>query len=267
MAGNFNISRFKSEVAKSGGLSRGLFFQCMITVPTAALSFSDSTDLLVCKAATIPTETLDTVELKYYTRSVRIPGARQFAPFTMTFYNTNSYRLREKFYRWMNVFNSSTFNTRGDFETSARPSDGVAAYPLRSSYNMSGLADSMATIQLRAFNNNGQMSVSDLLKVAVNTGISAGQAIGSQINPVVGSITDAIGNKFVREIDSNNPNTGLYQLNYAYPSSVSGLQFSYDDDGSYQTFDVEFQYLNMVFIQGDTGQNSGTAKLLSKVGL
>lgn len=253
MAGNFNISRFKSAISARGGLSRGLFFECGIQVIQQTSNGSENVfqlenELLVCKTANLPTETVDTIELKYHTRSIRIPGSRQYQPLTLTFYNTNDYLVLDKFKRWLDKINRWDINQRDTAEINAQ-------------------LDIYGSLQLFQYNNNGQMSAKDLLNVAVNTGIAAGERLASGINPLLGTVGNAIGNQFVRPIDSNNPVIGTYKFNFVYPSSISGLQFSYDDDGTYQTFDVEFQYLHMEFIKGRVTSVSGTANLLSKVGL
>lgn len=251
MAGNFNISRFKSEVSTRGGLSRGLFFECNISFPADGptnVSFKStdgSNDLIVCKSVTLPSETLDLVEMKYHTRAVKIPGSRQFAPFTMSFYNTNNYNLRSQFFAWMNLFNSAISNMRGNIEVDAPGADVVTGQVL----SPDNFKNAFATIELTSFNNNGKMNWRDLKSLAINTGISAAESAASRINPLLGSVADEVVSRTgaTRSIDSNNPKLGLYRVYRAFPTSVSGLQFSYDDDGSYQTFDVEFQYQSMTF--------------------
>jgi hypothetical protein len=198
MAGNFSISGFKDQVAARGGLSRGVFFSCIINFPVNSPSnvFFDSSDTLICKSVTLPAETLDFTELKYHTRSVKIPSVRQFPSFQMSFYNTNNYNLRSQFFAWMNIFNASVSNNRGTAEVD--PQGGaVTSIPAINDINYT---NAFATIQLQAFKNT-------------NT-------------------TDAA--------------LGLYRLYRAFPTSIGGLQFSYEDDG-FQTFDVEFQYQHMTF--------------------
>lgn len=255
--GNFNISRFKSHLSSVGGLSRGLFFVCDIAVSGPVIENSLSTgsrpssgqsrtrrnytngaqvlfqenQLLVCKSVNIPTETLDTIDIKYFTRGIKIPGSRQFQPITLTFYNTVRYDVLDTFKVWLNRFNDWQHNER---------------------YDNNNYESLFGTMNLYHFRNDGRMKAQDLLKVVASAGVSAATTVASRINPVVGSIGNMIaakyGDKFA--IESNNPRIATYKFNKLYPTTISGLQFSYDDDAAYQTFDVEFQYLDMEFEKG-----------------
>ena len=108
----FSITKFKEAVAKEGGLSRGVFFDCLITLPDYPGFFNEGS-LSLCKAANMPAAQLDTAEVKYFTRSVKIPASRQFSPVTLTFYNTESYVMRDQFLTWLSLFNSPVSNVRG----------------------------------------------------------------------------------------------------------------------------------------------------------
>ena len=108
----FSITKFKEAVAKEGGLSRGVFFDCLITLPDYPGFFNEGS-LSLCKAANMPAAQLDTAEVKYFTRSVKIPASRQFSPVTLTFYNTESYVARDQFLTWLSLFNSPVSNVRG----------------------------------------------------------------------------------------------------------------------------------------------------------
>lgn len=186
----FSITNFKSTIDAAGGLSRGVFYDCLITVnppasttgtpfTSSAVSFGEE-QLLLCKAANLPTSQLDFTELKYFTRSVKIPAARQFQPVTLTFYNTQNYELRNKFLEWVSRFNQSVTNQRDD-------NTDIGFY---------------GTIDLRPKD------------MAHNT-------------------------------------VAKYQFQSAFPTSVSGLQYSYENDGQVQTYDVEFQYLTATFSVGE----------------
>jgi len=184
----FSINSFKDRIASEGGLSRGVWFNCQITHPNPNFSFTDDTHSLLCKAANLPSATLDPIELKYFTRSVKVPGSRQFAPVTLTFYNTQSYSVRNIFLTWLSVFNTPVTNVRNAIENDKNGQD-VQAF---------GNTDNYATITL-----------------------------------------------YPR--DETHKELGEYQFFYAFPSSVSGLQYSYENDGQMQTYDVEFQYLHATF--------------------
>ena len=120
----FSITKFKEAVAKEGGLSRGVFFDCSITLshPNYKEFFSEDS-LRLCKAANMPAAQLDTAEVKYFTRSVKIPASRQFSPLTLTFYNTESYVMRDQFLIWLSLFNSPVSNVRGAQDVKLRQGD------------------------------------------------------------------------------------------------------------------------------------------------
>jgi hypothetical protein len=187
---NFNISNFKTRIAKDGGLSRGVFFNCQISHPNPNFPFTDDLHSLLCKAANLPSATLDPIELKYFTRSVKVPGSRQFAPVTLTFYNTQSYSVRNIFLKWLSVFNTPVTN-------------------VRNAIDMDETGGSVITRSLWNTNNYATITLASR--------------------------------------DEQHNELGLYRFAYAFPSSVSGVQYSYENDGQVQTYDVEVQYLHATF--------------------
>lgn len=189
MSNGFSINEFKDIIMSAGGLSRGVFYNCQITLhssptttgtrfATTATGFGYE-QLLLCKAANLPATQLDFTELKYFTRSIKIPAARQFQPVTLTFYNTQNYELRNKFLEWSFRFNQPVTNQRDE---STKKSN-IGFY---------------GTIDL-----------------------------------------------FPKDMAHNT--VAKYQFQSAFPTSVSGLQYSYENDGQVQTYDVEFQYLTATF--------------------
>ena len=118
----FSITRFKEAVAKEGGLSRGVFFDCTIGRKFQT-AFSKEDAVLLCKAANMPAAQLDTAEVKYFTRSVKIPASRQFSPLTLTFYNTQTYSLRHEFLTWLSEFNTPISNVRNAQDVKRRGDD------------------------------------------------------------------------------------------------------------------------------------------------
>jgi len=179
----FSITQFKSIIDEAGGLSRGVFYDCQITFSTVMLfgrletGFSYE-ELLLCKAANLPPAQLDVTELKYFTRAVKVPAARQFQPVTLTFYNTQNYQLRNKFLKWVSRFNQPLTNSR----------------------------DSAGGVNL------GLYGTIDL-----------------------------------RPKDMQHKNVGTYKFFEAFPTSVTAVQYSYENDAQVQTYDVEFQYLTATF--------------------
>lgn len=176
MASQFSITQFKATIDAAGGLSRGVFYECQITL--GLVDFGQE-QILLCKAANLPTTQLDFTELKYFTRSVKVPAARQFQPVTLTFYNTENYDLRTKLLDWLSRFNQPTTNQR----------DAVNSLAL------------YGTIELQP---------KDMAYRDVGEGL-------------------------------------YYRFREVFPTSISGLQYSYENDTQVQTYDVEFQYLTATF--------------------
>lgn len=187
-----SIANFKSAVEARGDMARGVFFDVSIAAEApGTLPFSDPADLYLCKAANLPAAQLDVVGLKYFTRTVNIPGSRQFAPVTLTFYHTNNYQVRFNFLEWLSRFNTPISNVRGASETRVQGAGATAG--------ASGVESTVATYATL------------ILKAR----------------------------------DMSNIERAEYRFVSAFPSSVGGLQYSYENDTQVQTYDVEFQYLNM----------------------
>ncbi len=189
----FSISKFKEVVAKEGGLSRGVFFDCLITLPDLP-TFFDENSLSLCKAANMPAAQLDTAEVKYFTRSVKIPASRQFSPVTLTFYNTESYRARDQFLTWLSLFNSPVSNVRGAQDVK-------------------------------------------LSKADVKT---SGTGLPLQYADII-----------LTPRNQKHAETGRYHFYSAFPTSVGAVSYSYENDGQFHTYDVEFQYLSSTFTTKD----------------
>jgi len=267
---NFNVSRFKDVIGgRQGGLTKGTFFVCRITSDVNLPFAFEKDDLLVCKAVNLPAEQLNFTTLKYHTRAIKIPTTRELGPMTLSFYNTGDYNLRTKFYNWMNMYNSAVGNLRGLQETynnSDTINVRVKANPAPGNFNGTGsYAKMFATMELVPFSNDGVLKPSDLLKVIGQVGIGAAQGavsrIGGRTGEVLGTAAE-VAAKFLNDklqIESNNRPLAIYKFTYAFPTNIGPLQFSYDDDASFQTYDVEFQYLDMRYSNPQDGRPRGGA--------
>lgn len=169
----FSVSKFKDKIHNYGGLSRGVFYDCRIFYENQSKTFEQDETELLCKAANLPSLELETTEIKYFTHSVKVPSGRSFQPLTLTFYNTEDYRFREKFISWLDGFNGPGSNRRE-------------------------ITKNYATIEL--------------------------------------SPRDA-----AHEL------VAKYRFISAFPISISGLQYSFENDAQIQTFDIQFQYLRPEF--------------------
>jgi len=103
----FSIEAFKSAAARRG-LAKGFFFKCHFYAefhgndpknPSGKWMLDRDTEYF-CRSATLPAAIVQAVELKYHTRSIKIPGAREVQPFTCTFFNTIQRDLRTSLLEW-----------------------------------------------------------------------------------------------------------------------------------------------------------------------
>jgi len=267
---NFNISKFKDVIEdKQDGLTKGTFFVCNIS-PGAKeeLPFAfEQDDLLVCKAVNLPAEQLNFTTLKYHTRAIKIPTTREFGPITLSFYNTGDYNLRTNFFKWMNMYNSAAGNLRGLKETyhlyNNVRTDKIAAANYGNFNGTNFYTKMFATMELFPFTNDGVLKPSDLLKVLGQVGIDAAQQtvgrIGGRVGGILGGAAGLAANHFKNklQIESNNRPLASYKFTNTFPTNIGPLQFSYDDDSSFQTYDVEFQYLDMRYESASEPHNPG----------
>lgn len=217
MAGNFSVTQFKEAVAQSGGFARPIFFECSITCGILPGQQLKPDDHFFCKATNIPEETIETIDVKYFTRPVSIPGARQYQPLTVTFYNTTNYQLRNYFVAWLGAFNERKENRR----------------------STAAIQAITGTVELKHYNNNGRFKFSGQAVAQL-----AASAASSNTNRLVSTIGRAAGNS-VGSTESNNPLIHNFKFINAFPTSVGQLNFSHEDDTAVQTFDVTFKYLRM----------------------
>lgn len=222
----FSISEFKSQVTRSGGFSDGHLFRVLVDFKPDAASILKSgldsrTRPLLGHSVTLPASTVEPVTLNYHTRQLKIPGARTFAPVSVTFFSLNDYSTRSLFARWQGVFASLTTNRRGVLENQR-----TIGYQTTTEELPGNINDYYATITLEHYAN--QSDISALWE-------------SFPINLFFGG--------------GSNKKVATYILRNAYPSSVGGLVFTHENEGP-QTYDVEFQYQSMTCIPGDGAMKS-----------
>lgn len=107
---SFSIDDFKGALKQP---ARSHLFLCRVSPPASLIDLfpADEVDYL-CKAVTLPAATVETTELSYFTRAVKIPGRRTYTPITLTFYNTERYTPRNGFEQWSNGLNQYETNIR-----------------------------------------------------------------------------------------------------------------------------------------------------------
>lgn len=106
-----SISNLKDAL---GGGSRPNLFEVAITFPTALTGTTPVTNYqLLCKATTVPAMTIGSIEVPVRGRSVKVPGDRSFADWSVTFLSDAGFTVRKKMEEWsdwvkLNNFSSAT---------------------------------------------------------------------------------------------------------------------------------------------------------------
>lgn len=106
---SFSVDDFKAAI---GTPARSHSFRCTITAPSIVTSHFTPDASYLCKATTLPSATVETTELSYFSRAVKIPGKRTYAPITLTFYASENYELRGGFEKWSSALNAYADNQR-----------------------------------------------------------------------------------------------------------------------------------------------------------
>ena len=220
----FSINKFKKIIEANGGLSRQNYFTCSFDFNVLAdnkLNNWNRDDLknIVCKSATLPAFTVESAELGYFGRRIKIPSNRTYAPMTLNFTNTGNNKVRDILFYWQSALNTPFTNVRNLYGENSEGSLNLA-----SGRDHSGL---YADITLTHYDVNGGKQS----PILGNLGIVSDAAAG-------------VANVLFNTAD-HRP-IAKYYLQQAFPTSIGGLNFSHEMD-EFQTFEVQFVYQSMGF--------------------
>ena len=103
------ISQFKTQLRRGG--ARPNLFEVDITSSTALNNiFWDGTDQddfhFLCKATSMPTQTIGSVDVPFRGRILKVAGDRTFEPWTVTVINDEEFNVRSAFERWSDAINN-----------------------------------------------------------------------------------------------------------------------------------------------------------------
>lgn len=103
------ITGFKSRLA-GGGARPNLFEVSIPTFPVAAGSGSwtaenASTFSFLCKAAALPSSTINPVDIPFRGRTLKVAGDRTINSWTVTIINDEDFSLHTAFMKWSNAIN------------------------------------------------------------------------------------------------------------------------------------------------------------------
>ncbi len=109
----FDINSFKSALPYGG--ARPSLFDIRIPLPAGMDLGSHGADssralTLNAKSTTIPTGTIEPVEVPYFGRIFKMPGGRTFDEWTTTVSNDEDFRVRDLLEQWMDSINGNVTN-------------------------------------------------------------------------------------------------------------------------------------------------------------
>ena len=97
------ISNFKSQL-RSGG-ARPNLFEVDVTCPTGWVDQAEQEFKFLCKATSMPTQTVGSVDVPFRGRILKVAGDRTFEPWSITVINDESFDIRQTFEKWQQLIN------------------------------------------------------------------------------------------------------------------------------------------------------------------
>ena len=92
------ISNFKSQL--KGGGARPNLFEVDVTCATGWVDDAEREFKFLCKATSMPTQTIGSVDVPFRGRILKVAGDRTFEPWTITIQNDSKFLLRTAFETW-----------------------------------------------------------------------------------------------------------------------------------------------------------------------
>ena len=108
---SFSIDAFTSKL-KAGGALASLFEAELTTSKGTEDSASINDFKFLCKATTLPGDTIDVATVTYMGRGINIPSNRAAVQWTTTVYNDEGMEVRNHVENWMEQLNSHRTNVR-----------------------------------------------------------------------------------------------------------------------------------------------------------
>ena len=113
---SFSIDSFTSKL-KGGGALASLFEAELVTTKGPQLQSSIADFKFLCKATTLPGDTIDVATVTYMGRGINIPSNRAAVQWTTTVYNDEGMEIRNNVESWMEQLNSHKTNVRASAMT------------------------------------------------------------------------------------------------------------------------------------------------------
>jgi len=97
------ISNFKTQLKRGG--ARPNLFEVDITCATGWVGEAEQEFKFLCKATSMPTQTIGSVDVPFRGRILKVAGDRTFEPWSVTVINDETFDIRESFERWGELIN------------------------------------------------------------------------------------------------------------------------------------------------------------------
>ena len=108
---SFSIDSFTAKL-KGGGALASLFEAELITTKGPQQQSAIADFKFLCKATTLPGDTIDVATVTYMGRGINIPSNRAAVQWTTTVYNDEGMEIRNNIESWMEQLNSHKSNVR-----------------------------------------------------------------------------------------------------------------------------------------------------------
>lgn len=120
----FNVGQFRAAMNGSG--ARPNQFEVIMTPPVfAGLDIQKFS--FMCKAASLPTSTVNKIEVPYFGRKIQLAGDRIYEDWNVTIFNDESFNVRSSLERWQSSIAShaTVGNSQRQLGASANPNSYV----------------------------------------------------------------------------------------------------------------------------------------------
>jgi hypothetical protein len=104
-----NIDSFKNALSKGG--VRSNLYRVQGNIGNTSLPTKVG---YLCKSAQLPATTIESIEVPYRGRTLKLPGDRSYAEWTLSFMCDGDFELRNAFEKWMDDINRTVDNTASD---------------------------------------------------------------------------------------------------------------------------------------------------------
>ena len=103
----FNINDLRSQLTFGG--AKSTLFQVQITNPIVG-GIADIKVPFMVKASIIPSSTINSIDVSYFGRKIKVAGDRTFEPWRVTVINDEDFLIRNAMEAWMSAINTHEGN-------------------------------------------------------------------------------------------------------------------------------------------------------------